>query len=48
MNKALHLNIACDPLSEIPASLHNSVSAIEMHGAKYMGYKNNFTHVLIA
>ena len=41
----------CDPLSENPASLHNSVfeiNAIEIHWVKNTYYKNNIISVLIA
>ena len=52
MLKSAHFNVhICDLLSENPTSLHNSVFeifAIEIHGAKYVYYKNNFTHVVIA
>jgi len=44
-----HISFLCnwDLLSENVISLHNSVFetfAIEMHGAKYTYYNNNFTH----
>ena len=43
--------VICDPLSENPTSLHNSVfeiNSIEIHWVKTAYYKNKFTHVLIA
>ena len=54
-NHAGHMSLVsfviCDPLSENPAILHNSVfeiNAIEIHWVKNVYYKNNFMYVLIA